>query len=141
MFANGYYASPAYVAKYGLAVEPADLRAHRCIGYSFQASTDAWDTDRWTVYRGTAVRSVAVQLAITTNSGLVMRELAIEGHGIAVLPERRAAEAVAAGSLVRVLSGYHPETLTLSAVYPIELASSRKIDRLISEVARAFSDS
>lgn len=135
---NGYYASPGYVMLHGMPEAPDDLRTHRCIGYSFQGSTDAWDNDRWTMYREANVRAVSVTLAILTNSGIVMKDLAIQGHGIAVLPERRAAEAVAAGQLVRVLSAYHPETLTLSAVYPIELAASAKIKRVLSTLMESF---
>ena len=75
---------------------------------------------------------------MTTNSGLVMKNLTIDGHGIAVLPEQRAADAVADGQLVRVLTAYHPETLTLSAVYPVELAVSPKVAHLLHELKTAF---
>jgi DNA-binding transcriptional LysR family regulator len=135
---NGYFASPGYIAANGMPDEPDDLRAHRCIGYSFQTSTDAWDNDRWIVYREATVRAVGVSLAMTTNSGLVMKNLVIEGHGVAVLPEQRAADAVANGQLVRVLPAYHPETLTLSAVYPVELAASPKVAHLLHELKAGF---
>jgi DNA-binding transcriptional LysR family regulator len=79
---------------------------------------------------------VQVALALRANSATVLRNLAVEGHGVVVLPKLRAAEALAAGRLCPLLDEWRLPPLTLYATYAPGIRSTAR-GRTLVEVVRA----
>ncbi|MBX3608333.1 MAG: LysR family transcriptional regulator [Hydrogenophaga sp.] len=96
------FAAPAYLAQHGTPHTPADLAAHRAVGYLHADDTTAWalQSPQETV---TAPHHARLQVG----SSLVLRDLLIAGHGIGALPAFLSDPAERDGRLVRVLAD-HP---------------------------------
>lgn len=98
-------ASPGYLAKRGVPQIPNDLVGHECINHRHARSGAlyAWEFAK----DGRDIR-VRVEGALTFNTTFPMIEPAIEGRGIAYLPENLVADAVGDGRLVLVLDDWSP---------------------------------
>lgn len=93
-------ASPAYFAKHPAPKKPADLVAHRCINMRFptHGGLSVWDFER----RGKKL-NVRVDGQVVLNSTPHIVLAALEGLGIAYLPEEEFSPHIEEGRLVRVL--------------------------------------
>lgn len=116
-------ASPVYVARHGAPATPSDLPHHRCIGFGPLAWRDTWRLGDATV----TLRPVLV-----THETEAVRSAALAGIGIAPVPDWLAADALVAGTLVRVLEGFETAETGIYAVYPT--------NRLLTPAVRAFVD-
>jgi DNA-binding transcriptional LysR family regulator len=106
-------ASPAYLAERGTPQSPQELVHHDCLRYAELRAEDEWR------FRGGG-KSFAVPVAgkLSSASGAFLREAAVAGLGLAVLPTFMAARALAAGRLVAVLERWCFVQLGVYAVYP-----------------------
>jgi DNA-binding transcriptional LysR family regulator len=100
-------AHPDYLARRGVPRLPEDLRRHACL------SIDA-EQRQWTL-GGT---TVTVPWHLACNHVEVVREAALAGAGLALLPRFLVAADLAAGRLVQVLPGARPKPTTFYALYP-----------------------
>jgi DNA-binding transcriptional LysR family regulator len=104
-------AAPAYLQRRGPPQRPQDLAAHNCITHAFGSRAE---------YRlGPAGRVVtqAVTGSLSGNETAVVRQAALAGAGIAMLPTYFVGDDLLRGSLVRVLPEHEPEPLGIHAVY------------------------
>jgi DNA-binding transcriptional LysR family regulator len=104
-------AAPSYLAAQGTPATPEDLAAHRCITHAFGTRAE---------YRlGRAGRLLAqgVRGPLSCNDTAVLKQAALAGAGIAMLPTYFAGEELRRGALVRVLPEHEPEALGIHAVY------------------------
>lgn len=106
-------ASPQYLAEHGEPRTPEELRQHRCLQYSNQASGE-----RWVLRRDGKERVVRINCAMWSNNGEVLGAGAIAGQGVALLPGFIVAAALYRGALQPVLQDFTPEPLSLAALYP-----------------------
>ena len=107
-------ASPDYLARAGIPTTPAELVNHSCLVY-----TGISDPNQWRFYRKQQeVDSVAVRGALCADNGDVLLAAAQQGMGITRQPSFMVGEAIAAGRLIPLLTGYQMPTLTLSALFP-----------------------
>jgi DNA-binding transcriptional LysR family regulator len=91
-------AAPAYLAQHGAPAAPDELVAHRCIGYAYMASGCDWP------FRTPGGRRlVRVHGPVMSNNGDVVRVLALDGCGIALLPTFLVADDLRDGRLREVL--------------------------------------
>ncbi len=118
--------SPDYLQRAGTPQFPDALLQHACLRYGREGQNG------WELMQDGKRKLLDVQGPIVSNNGEVLRDAAVAGLGLALLPEFIVGEAIRAGMLVSVLEDYQPEPLTLSAVYPQH--------RQRSEVTRAFLD-
>jgi DNA-binding transcriptional LysR family regulator len=116
------YAAPDYLENRGCPTYPHDLHSHSCLHYGQVATPQPW---LLTGQDGT--HSIAVQGALCSNNGEVLRDAAISGLGIALLPLFIAEPALTAGQLQRVLPNYQPPGLSIDAMYPVNRHLSAKI--------------
>lgn len=82
------YASPDYLARHGTPTHPAELTQHACLVYL----RDSASTQRWTLVRPRRRQppeQVGVQVygPLKTNNSELLREGALAGLGIAILPD------------------------------------------------------
>jgi DNA-binding transcriptional LysR family regulator len=104
-------ASPAYLAAHGQPATPADLRAHRCITHAYVGRS------AWRLQRQGQTLQVPVNGALRSNEVGVMRQAALDGAGIALLPTYFVSEDLVQGGLVSVLPEFEPEPLGIHVVY------------------------
>jgi DNA-binding transcriptional LysR family regulator len=120
-------ASPAYLDKYGTPATPEELNAHRVLQY------DIGGRNTLRLGNGKGEKYVVhVNPVMVANNGDFLRDMAIAGHGIILVPTFIAWQAMASGELVPVLQDYWPRQLSAYAVYPQT--------RYLSQRARAFID-
>jgi DNA-binding transcriptional LysR family regulator len=107
-------ASPAYLQTRGRPQRPADLAAHDCLLYTYNADAATWR------FAGADGEQTAVQVAgaLRANNGEVLLAAAVAGAGIILQPAFIAGPAVADGRLVPVLEGWCASEFGVYAVYP-----------------------
>lgn len=105
-------ASPAYLARVGKPTTPDDLAQHACLRYGREALSG------WELRQTGKRRNMMVQGPMLSNNGEVLRDAAIAGLGLVLLPEFIVAPALKSGELVSVLEPFQPAPLCLNAVYP-----------------------
>ncbi|MDM8191557.1 LysR family transcriptional regulator [Pseudomonas koreensis] len=96
-------ASPGYFARHSAPQHPRDLAAHRCIDIRFPTydGVDAWEFER----QGKKLK-VRVDGQLVFNSTVHIADAAVNGLGIAYLPEDEFGAHLAEGRLVRVLEDW-----------------------------------
>lgn len=120
-------ASPDYLAEYGSPQVPSDLTRHRCLHYSNLRGSGTWP-----LQRGTELIHQRVQIAFSSNNSEMLRSMAVEGRGIAMLPLFALGDELQTGSLVPMMCDHTLPDIPISLVYP-----SR---RLMTAAMRSFVD-
>jgi len=125
-------ASPAYLKKRGTPRTIADLERHHGIIYSNRGASD-WrfrQAGRWSVARpGTVMR---------VNNGIIMRDAALEGLGIALLPTYFFRDLLPSRKLREVDVGAEAEPATIFVAYPDDGRVSAKVLALIAHLHVSF---
>jgi DNA-binding transcriptional LysR family regulator len=106
-------ASPDYFGARGVPSHPNDLRDHNCLTYGFLSTGNQWklsgkDGDHW----------IQPSWTLCVNNAEVLRDAAVAGRGIALLPVFIGQDALQAGRLRTCLDDYHAPPLALYALYP-----------------------
>lgn len=103
-------AAPAYLAEHGTPHSVKELRRHRCLT-SFARGELSQCT--WPAGRGAA----HIEGSFSSNDPGLLREAAVNGLGIALLPRLLVAEQLAGGALVQVLAGIVEAEHHVAVVY------------------------
>src|SRR3954447_2503775 len=98
-------ATPSYFARQGTPKTPQDLAHHTCINMRFATLGNVY---AWEFEKGSREVNVKVEGQLTVNDIAVIREAAINGVGIAFVPEDIASSDIEEGTLVRVLADWTP---------------------------------
>lgn len=138
---NGYFASPQYLRANGAPAALSDLVDHRCLGYSQQNNVNKWNVRKWSAAYEGRREVVEVALALTSNSGQVLRHYVKSGMGVAVLPLQRVQSDIEDGSLVRILPDYEPQHLMLSAIVRASDEGSYRVRALADHLRSALNPS
>jgi DNA-binding transcriptional LysR family regulator len=102
-------ASRAYLRRAGAPATPQDLATHDCLHYLRPGDTPAWSFEPDATARAGKGRvSVAVRGVFAANNSEALREAAVAGLGIALLPDFSAQAAVQSGKLQLVLPQWKP---------------------------------
>jgi DNA-binding transcriptional LysR family regulator len=122
--------SPAYIARSGEPERPEDLRHHACLRLRRSGGGLAlWPLND----KGRAVE-VAVSGPLIANDFPTLLGAALEGMGLAQVPEPIAADHVAAGRLVRVLEPFAPMTPGVFLYHPGHRQTMPKLRAFIDHV-------
>lgn len=108
------YASPAYLARYGTPVAPAELLQHVCL----RLISGNGETLPWKLTRGNETWEGLPSGPLAANSLGLQRNLAAHGMGIVALSEIFAREWVAKGLLLPVLPDWQLPAVTIWCVTP-----------------------
>ena len=127
-------ASPDYLAKHGMPRHPSDLREHNCLTYGYLSTGNQWklsgkDGDHW----------IQPPWTLCVNNAEVLRDAAVGGRGVALLPVFIANAALHSGGLQEVLSDYRAPPLTLYAIYPPTRHLALKVRLFIDFLVERFS--
>lgn len=128
-------ASPAYLARRGEPVRPAELPAHEVISYSLFSTGEHWN---FTGPEGE--EAVRVLPRVRTNSGDTCRAAALQDGGLILQPTFIVGPDLAAGTLRETMTAYRSLELGIYAVYPSRKFVSPKVRLLIDFLVEAFAD-
>lgn len=99
-------ATRAYLRRHGTPATPQALADHACLTYLRRGEQPSWSFER---LKGDRQRvSVGIQGSFSANNSEALREAALGGLGIALLPDFSAQADVAAGRLTLVLPDWRP---------------------------------
>ncbi|WHQ77259.1 LysR family transcriptional regulator [Pantoea sp. Lij88] len=98
-------ASPAYLSIQGVPHTPQDLVQHNCLYYPRGVESPRW---RFVTAADSEQVQVRIQGSFATNNSESIRDAALQGLGIAMLPDFSAREALKSGSLQQVLPEWQP---------------------------------
>lgn len=128
-------AAPDYVARCGAPRDPADLVAHRCLLYVYQATRNVW---QFKSRADGAMHSVPIRPVMTANNGDVLRAAALGGAGIALAPTFLVGDDLAAGRLVELLPGHCSRTIGIYGMYPTRRHVPLKTRRFLEFLTRSI---
>lgn len=127
-------ASPGYLKKHGVPKSPEELAGHNCLSYAYVNLPNEWHFRRKGVER-----KVLVSGDLRANSGDILRNAAVEGLGVILQPTFLIYEALREKKLVRILSDWEADELTVFAVYPNRRFLPPKVRSFIDFLAERFS--
>ncbi|MEP3328864.1 LysR family transcriptional regulator [Sedimentitalea sp.] len=119
-------ASPAYLDRHGRPETLDDLRDHQVIGYQHMSNAQLWTLDNAT--------PPTLHSRLSLNNGEAMRDMAIQGLGLAILPGFLAMASIADGKLERILPNMQTRRLPIVAVWPPVSPMPPKLRRFIDHL-------
>lgn len=127
--------SPEYLARRGQPERPADLARHECIVYSNVQGDHRWN---FTGDDGDAVE-VLVSGPLRVNNLSCVVAAALDGVGIAIMPQYVANRWLTDGRLVPVLPAYRLRAQEIHAVYPSPRFAPAKVTAWVDHLQAHFS--
>ena len=125
-------ASPAYLDRHGRPERPEDLRHHACLRLRRSGGALAL----WQFEDNARTLEVAVSGPLIAHDFPTILGAALEGVGLAQVPEPIASEAIAAGKLVHVLEPYAPMTPGMFLYHPGKRQMMPKLRAFIDHVKK-----
>lgn len=108
-------ATPSYFEKHGKPKTPQDLAHHTCINMRFATLGNVYT---WEFEKASREVNVKVEGQLTVNDIAVIRQAALNGVGIAFVPEDIVQPHLEAGTLTRVLADWTPPFPGYYLYYP-----------------------
>lgn len=126
-------ASPEYLKRRGTPRHPNDLRNHDCLTYGYLSTGVQWkltgqDGDHW----------LHVRSKLCTNNAEVLRDAAVSGLGIALLPTFIAGPELRSGELRTIIPKYQAPELWVCALYPPTRHLAMKVRVFIDFLVERF---
>jgi DNA-binding transcriptional LysR family regulator len=135
------FASPAYLEAHGVPQEPEDLVHHNCLTFPPEGKLQDGNAT-WSFRDDKGTRELALSGSIQVNHHYMLRQAALAGIGIALLPAWIVADDMKAGRLQRVLPQYSATPTTFDhsiyAVYHRSPRPSPKVRVFIDFLAELF---
>jgi DNA-binding transcriptional LysR family regulator len=126
-------ASPAYLERRGTPRHPEDLSGHDCLTHGGRVQSE-W---RFAGEDGKPLQ-VEVRGRFLADNGDVLRDMALAGLGVVLLPSFFLGDGIRAGKLVPLLERYVPLDSSLNAVYPHGRHLSPKVRAFVDHLAATF---
>jgi DNA-binding transcriptional LysR family regulator len=126
-------ASPAYIGAHGAPASIAELENRQAILYANRESD-------WRFEAAGAAVVVRPKAALRVNNGLIMRDAALAGLGITLLPAFMIHRELASGALRELDVGVRAEGADVYVAYPRERGASAKLVALIDALRKAIGD-
>ncbi|MEQ4923949.1 DNA-binding transcriptional regulator YafC [Proteus hauseri] len=128
-------ASPKYLERYGTPKSAEDLKAHTCLTFTEPVSLNTWPI---ALQDG---QLLEIKPGISSNSGETIRQLCLEGNGIACLSDFMLIDDIKKGHCIELLTDkVQPISWPFNAVYYSEKMVSQRIrvfiDALSEYIAR-----
>jgi DNA-binding transcriptional LysR family regulator len=127
-------ASPEYLKRRGYPESPEDLLHHDCLHYNLIT-----EREEWTFLGNDGETTLAIRGNFCSNNGDVLAVAAMQGLGIALLPNFIVEQALAKGELVKILDDYERTPMTLFALYPSRRHVPAKTRRFLEYLLDHFS--
>lgn len=128
-------ASPDFIEKYGHPNTLEDIKELPCLHYGNLPTGNNW---KLTGPKGE--ESIRVKGLLCSNNAEILKDAAIEGMGIALLPTFIAGEALQAATLQTILPNYSPPKIYLCLLYPPNRHLSARISLFVRFMQERFGD-
>ena len=127
-------ASPAYLQAHGVPSSPDQLAEHRCI--CIRENDE--DVTLWHLRRGQGRKTLRVEPALLSNDGSVARRWAEQGLGLVLRSQWDVSDAIASGSLVRVLADWSFDSAPIVLLVPSRKLRSPRVQALVAFLEEAL---
>lgn len=129
------FASPSYLEKYGVPQMPEDLDKHKIITYGYRES-HPYHNIHWHLNLGKS-KGERREPHIEVNSAMTRFDLALKGHGIAMLSLEH--PGLKTSGLVEVLADYPGPEFDLYCIYLEQFKKSKRVNVFIDYLQEAVS--
>lgn len=126
-------ASPSYIAAHGVPHTPHDLLSHRLLTLQLGNSPER----SWSLLRAKEAVELAVDSPLCGN-GLLIRQWALAGHGIAFKSLIDVVDDLEAGRLVRVLPDFDGGVSAVHAMFPSRQFIPARVRALVDHLAQGL---
>lgn len=128
-------ASPGYLAEYGIPKTVAELAQHHCLGFADPSRLNRWPVSQ---ENGEPYDS---RWEISSNSGETIKQLCLNGNGIACLSDYMIDREIAEGKLIEVLAEQRlPVEMPFNAVYYSDTGVSQRVRAFIDFLSEYTAD-
>jgi DNA-binding transcriptional LysR family regulator len=105
--------APSYLDRHGTPGHPDDLIGHYGLAYTLSGTGDTW-----TLIRGGVTTDAAFKPRLRVNNSLALRDAAMAGMGLALIPRLYVDDALADGRLIHILPDWKAGAQAIHAIYP-----------------------
>ena len=126
-------AAPSYLKAKGIPTTPNELTNHSCLHYGYLATGSQWQ-----LIREEKEYRVSIEGIFCSNNGEVLRDIAVKGLGIVMLPTFIVKRELEREELKIILPDYHAPELTLGVIYPVNRHLSTKIQLFTQFIKECF---
>lgn len=130
-------ASPDYLGEHGVPTQPSELSRHNCLLFDYATATSTW-----IMSRADKTEKVLVSGNLRANGSELLREAAIGGSGLVLMPTWLVGEDIAAGRLLSVLDEWSPGVAAddgaIWAVYLQSRRGSKKLAAFLDFLVQHF---
>jgi DNA-binding transcriptional LysR family regulator len=131
-FRRALVAAPAYLKRRGEPKTPEALARHDALSFS------AGFADSWTLASGEREARVRVNAVFRSNALFALRDLAVAGAGVTMLPKWFVAGEVRRRALRFVLPAWQGEPVPVNAIYRVEQRGAPRVRALIEHLRGVF---
>lgn len=129
-------AAPDYLDGRSAPQEPDDLRDHSCLIYTYRTQRHDWHL----VDEAGRESVISVSGKLETNNPMMLREAALAGLGVVLLPLWIIGPDLKAGRLQRLLPTHHWPDSAIQAVYPPGRHLSAKVRSFVDFLVERFAE-
>jgi LysR family transcriptional regulator, transcriptional activator for dmlA len=135
-------ASPTYLARRGAPERLEDLSAHHCLVVRENGSGPGERFDHWRLWHARERHTVHVPVhgPLSSNSGEMVRDWCLDGHGIMLRSLWDVAPQLASGQLVQVLPDWSMPDADIHWLAPYRAQVPRRIRLLMDFVSQRFAE-
>ena len=131
-------ASPSYLQTKGIPNTPDELKHHSCLSYGHLGSNTQWKLFSNKNNKSDEEYSFTPNGTLCSNNGEILKDAAVNGLGIVMLPNFIVEKELNKGNLEIILPDYHPSKLTLCAIYPANRHLSTKVQLFTQFLQESF---
>ncbi|MEY5029265.1 MAG: HTH-type transcriptional regulator DmlR [Pseudomonadota bacterium] len=134
-------ASKAYLRRAGAPAAPAEVQQHNCLHYPRSQDMPVWSFQSQAGRVGREAVAIPVRGSLAANNSEALREAALAGAGIALLPDFSAQEALRKGQLVQVLPDWQVDggfARHIFAIRPYTAHVPRAVSALVSHLRKGL---
>jgi len=124
-------AAPSYLATHGTPRTPAELKHHNCLVMRFGNNLD----NAWRLGPDALKQIVTVRGDRVANDSALVRQWALDGHGIVYRSELDVGQDIKAGRLVELLAQFAPPPTPIQMLFPPGRAQPRRVRALADQLA------
>lgn len=125
------FASPKYLKRRGEPKSPEDLLKYECLSFAPIGTN-------WSLIRKAKTVDVQVDDRIVVDDITLLKELALNGSGIALIPAFAGREEIAKGKLLQVLPQWHAHATGIFAVTSPQRHQHNRVRVFVDEIVKAF---
>ncbi|NOX09220.1 MAG: LysR family transcriptional regulator [Gammaproteobacteria bacterium] len=127
-------ASPSYLDSQGIPQTVDELTEHQCLVYNLLHDFEHWHLSD----SAGDVHKIRIHPYLKSSTGEFLRDAAVEGKGIILVPSFIVYKEIESGALIPILKDYKPFELEAYAIYPQTRHLSRRVRAFVDFLVKRF---